>query len=697
MKQSKKIGIGFTASRIVMVSMAIACGLTGLFWDGRSSANSQDKAAAAELAVAVETQQQAAEKLKRNEALDEQVQQLNVKVQQAGTVPVIVRLRATFRPEGELTRGSDLRAQRLAINRVQDELVNDLYGYDPASLKRIDHLPYLAVKVNTAGLESLRASSKVLDIQEDAAFPPSLAESVPSVGGTAAWASGYTGAGKVVAILDTGVDKTHPFLTGKVVSEACYSSNDSGSGVSSVCPGGASESTAVGSGVNCTGLGDCNHGTHVAGIAAGKGTNFSGVAKDANLIAIQVFSRYTGPECGGSGSCLLARTSDIMKALSRVYELRNSYSIASVNLSLGGGKFTGNCDTNVLKTSIDQLRSAGIATVIAAGNNGFTDSLSMPACISSAVSVGATGDGGQSSAQQVQSYSNSASFLNLLAPGGNITSSIPGGSFAVYSGTSMATPHVAGAWAILKQKAPAASVTEVLSALTKSGTPITDTRNGLTFPRIQIKAAADAMTGTPTTIPVPVVKSIDPGTPVAGNTDQNLKVVGENFGTGLTVAVFYPGNNTDTPSATLSGAQIPSVTAPGSFVMRLRLGATGSWGIRVKNPNDGGTSARFNFTVKAPAPAVKSIDPGTPIAVNIDQNLKVVGENFVAGLTVAVFNPGNNTDTPNATLSGAQITSISAPGSFVMRIRFETAGTWGIRVKNPNDGGTSARFNFTVK
>ena len=122
----------------------------------------------------------------------------------------------------------------------------------------------------------------------------SLAYSVPHIGGTTAWNSGYSGAGQAVAVLDTGVEKNHPLLAGKVVSEACYSSNYPQYGVTSVCPGGVTESTASGSGAPCTGIDSCSHGTHVAGIVAGKNGPSNapaGVAKDANIIAMQVFYR----------------------------------------------------------------------------------------------------------------------------------------------------------------------------------------------------------------------------------------------------------------------------------------------------------------------------------------------------------------------------------------------------------------------
>ena len=125
----------------------------------------------------------------------------------------------------------------------------------------------------------------------------------------------------------------------------------------------------------------CDHGTHVAGIAAGQTSpvGFDGVARGANIIAVQVFSRLhdsTGnTPCANaerSSPCALSFTSDQMQALEYVYNLRNTLNIAAVNMSLGGGKHTSACDSDALKPIIDNLPAAGIATVIAAGNKGYT-------------------------------------------------------------------------------------------------------------------------------------------------------------------------------------------------------------------------------------------------------------------------------------------------------------------------------------
>ncbi len=169
----------------------------------------------------------------------------------------------------------------------------------------------------------------------------------------------------------------------------------------------------------------------MAGIVAGDGTPFElpiwGVGRGASIMAVQVFSRVNSfLLCGGVPPCLGAFTSDILAGLERVYELRTTHDFAAVNMSLGGGQFGSVCDDEPYKPFIDNLRAAGIATVVASGNDGSTGQLSAPACVSSAVSVGAT-----TKDDRVADYSNVAPFLSLFAPGDEIISSYPFESFAV--------------------------------------------------------------------------------------------------------------------------------------------------------------------------------------------------------------------------------------------------------------------------
>ena len=462
-----------------------------------------------ELAAISRRLEEEASGLTRSVLADEHFGELRLKVEQAGIVPVLVRVRAPFRLESDLPSATEISGQREFISRVQSQVLSNLYGYDPASIKQYECIPYLAVRVNSIGLEWLNYSPQILDVTEDQLSEPVLSDSVRRIGGETSWNLGFTGAGQTIAIIDNGVDTNHPFLEGKVMAEACYSTNLPLFGASSLCPNGVSATTATGSALPCAidGIG-CDHGTQVAGIAAGRGNQFSGVAKDATLISIQAFTLFTGESrCGGRSSrCIRAFDSDLLLALEQVFLLKKFYSIAAVNLSAGGGRYTSPCDGSApaLKGMIDLLQGEGIATIIASGNEGYSNAINSPACVSSAISVGST-TSSPGLPERVSTFSNGSTQLKLLAPGDGINSSVPGGNFRTNSGTSMAAPHVSGAFAIARQKSPSASIYTIQSALAMTGLRITDPRNNLTRSRIQIDAALEylGMVVPPNPIPLP--------------------------------------------------------------------------------------------------------------------------------------------------------------------------------------------------
>lgn len=402
-----------------------------------------------------------------------------------------------------------------------------------------DFIPFMALTVDAAGLDALAANPMVTSIESDAWAMTDMNSTLPIIGASGvggAWDLGFTGKGFVVAVLDTGVDKTHDALAGAVVSEACY--NSPGGGAISRCPGGGASSTANNSGKDCIDsfAAGCEHGTHVAGTVASRNGSFPGVAPEAKLIAINVFTKLPGSyitcAINYGRACLLSATSDQVAAMNRVYNLRNQYKIAAINMSLGGGQYFSQASCNAANTSrknaIAKLRNANIASVIASGNNGFTTSMGAPGCITGAISVGATDD-----ADAVASFSNSASFLALLAPGVSVTSAKSGSVnlYQTFNGTSMATPHVAGAWAVMRQGKPGASVSSVLSALKSTGEDVADNRGGAggrVKPRIQLNDALLklAKPGKPSNVTAPAINDSTIAVKwkdVAGETDYSIQ------------------------------------------------------------------------------------------------------------------------------------------------------------------------------
>ncbi|MDP9865382.1 MULTISPECIES: S8 family peptidase [Streptosporangium] len=366
---------------------------------------------------------------------------------------------------------------------------------------------FIVVEGTGESLAALADDPRVVSVRRDRTYSPSdLGTGLSVIGADQAHAAGFTGKGQMIAVIDTGIDRDHPALHGRVVEEACFSATDDGA--KSLCPGGSDTQIGTGSADAETAMcvkdsvNLCDHGTHVAGIA-------SAVAPDADIMAIQVFSRIDDAESCGEESCLTAYESSILLALDHV--ARSTRDIAAVNLSLGGGLFNGACDAEPalqeMKERIEALRAKGVATVAAAGNE-YETGAGAPGCISSAVTVGAT-DGGD----VIPDWSNRGSILDLFAPGVDIDSSVPGGGRQVYSGTSMATPHVAGAFALLTQKSAEATPDALLEQLRKAGRPIV--YDGVTTPRLDVYGALTDRAPSP-----PATQSPGSGDPTPDDPDD---------------------------------------------------------------------------------------------------------------------------------------------------------------------------------
>lgn len=480
-----------------------------------------------------------------------------------GTVPLIVQIT----PSAQAGK----RNTAAVIAQLQHRVLDAVDGL--SHVKRYQHIPFLAVHATAPALQQMLDLPDIGFIQEDEHYGVLLEESTAAIGAAAAWAYGGSGAGQVVAVVDSGVDGDHPFLAGKLAGEGCFSSSyesTSSNFVSlSLCPG--EEERAYGTGVatNCDpAIEGCSHGTRVAGIVAGHADDFSGVAKDADILALQVFSRFEN-YCGES-ACVRSWVSDQVAALDYVYQQRDSLNIAAVNLSLGGGHYTdvATCDevNPAMRILIDMLHEEGIAVIAAAGNNGLSDGLVSPACLSNAISVGATTLG-----DHIASFSSSATFLDFLAPGQDITTSVPGGGFASSAGTSFSAPHMAGAWAILKAANPDATIETLLSTFANTGHQITDDRNDVTTARIQVDLALQA-----TQLPVDLVAfdatAVDDEVVLQWRTASETNNAGfeiqHKAGGGFTSVGFVRGHGTTTEAAAYRFSS--GGFAPGWHVFRLK-------------------------------------------------------------------------------------------------------------------------------
>lgn len=320
------------------------------------------------------------------------------------TIPVIIRMQTKF-VVSPLQSRLESRRIRSAYAIAQDEFVARQQDVLLQVSGRTTLIPMIFAVIERQHVATLRNDPAVVSIELDEPALPSMYETVDIINSRTANASGYDGTGTSVAILDTGVLKNHMFLDGQVVDEACFGASYDFGGYTAepACPGGATSSYVTGSGEPCDlSISGCDHGTHVAGTVAGipLATAYGqirGVAPGAKLIAVQVFSivRYTSGTnpCGSGTECVLSYSSNQIQAMQWLYDNRNTASwgtLAALNMSLGGGQYTTACDSQSRKAYIDMLRAVGIATVIASGNNGYTSAISAPACISSAISVGAT-------------------------------------------------------------------------------------------------------------------------------------------------------------------------------------------------------------------------------------------------------------------------------------------------------------------
>lgn len=311
----------------------------------------------------------------------------------------------------------------------------------------------------------------------------------------------YTASGDGVTayVIDTGIRTSHNQFSGRA--SAGYTAINDGRGAQ-----------------------DCNgHGTHVAGTVGGE--NY-GIAQDVDLVAVRVL------DCSGSGS-----NSGVIAGID--YVTRNASGPAVANMSLGGG------NSSALDQAVRNSISSGVTYAVAAGNDSANACNGSPNRVGEALTVGSS-----TSSDSRSSFSNYGSCVDLFAPGSSITSAWYTSNSAVnsISGTSMASPHVAGAVALYLEDHPSATPATVHAALVSNATPNRLSGIGSGSPNLLLHTLFDGSTP-PDPDPEP-----NPGCDLPDSEDGYLSGFGaDNFHPGSS-GTYYSGYGTHTACLTGPGA-----------------------------------------------------------------------------------------------------------------------------------------------
>lgn len=327
-------------------------------------------------------------------------------------------------------------------------------------------------------------------------FTFSLSASIPFISADLPYNDNFKGDGTYIVIIDTGIQKDHPFFQQRVALEACFAPK---------CPNGLTQQIGDGAATPVHW-----HGTHVAGIAAGYNSSYHGVAPQAKIIAINVFDS-TGA----------AYDDDIIKALNWVNSISSQYNITSVNMSLGGSTpYITTCDNYIpaMTKAIQDLRANSIATVISSGNS-YAHGMSAPACISSSVSVAAM----YNNSTAITNFSNINKHTTIAAPGYSIVSSTTGSGYRSASGTSMAAPFVTGAFAVYRSKFGKQSVDKVVSDFKSTTKRAVDSYTSISIPYLHFSHLFTSTNPTPittttTSTTLPTTTTTIPSSPTTSTT-----------------------------------------------------------------------------------------------------------------------------------------------------------------------------------
>ncbi|MGK5739831.1 S8 family serine peptidase [Micromonospora sp. URMC 103] len=337
-----------------------------------------------------------------------------------GSLPLIVRYQepaaGRVRPLAGTTNARPLESINGAAVRVGKGDLDELWG----SLRATP-------AGRTAATGPVRLGAGIARVWLDGRVHPALEHSVPQIGAPAAWAAGRDGSGVRVAVLDTGVDDTHPDLAGRIAEAQDFS----------------------GTGSARDGQG---HGTHVAATIAGSGAASDGLRKGVAPGAKLLIGKVLDDSGSGYDSSIIAGMEWAAHSGAKV-----------VSMSLGGAPTDG---TDPMSQAVDDLTAeTGALFVVAAGNEGAPGTVGSPGAASAALTVGAVdrNDALAEFSSRGPRVGDNGLKPEITAPGVGIVAARAAGTsmgtpvdeaYTAASGTSMATPHVAGAAAILAQEHP---------------------------------------------------------------------------------------------------------------------------------------------------------------------------------------------------------------------------------------------------
>ncbi len=472
--------------------------------------------------------------------------------------------------------GQRLATRQVLLDSLKLAVKGAVVDSDLEVVTEYSALPILHLRVHSAAaLARLSSHAKVLSIDENRVSYRSLVQSLPLIRRNDPGVAGHIGTGRTVAVLDSGVDYTRSAFG------------------SCSAPGGSCKVVAAQDFAPSDGsLDDDGHGTNVAGIVLG-------VAPGARIAALDVFT-------GDS-----AFTTDIISAINWCVTNKAVHNIAAINMSLGGGRnFSPVSPTDSWGVAIQAAVNAGIVVVAASGNDGFTDSLASPAAYTNVLSVGALYDASlgdlfwsnctdfSTSTNQVTCFSNSASFLGMLAPGALIDA-----AGLTQGGTSQASPHVAGAAAVLRAAFPADTVAALVTKL-KLGPQLTDPRNGIAKRRLDLVASLAGAPGLPTVRFGAATYSVTEGTA------SILIAVTRSSTTGAASVHYATANGTAT-----AGTDYTARSGTVSFAA-----GGGSANISIPITNDTAVEGNETFTVSLDTPVNLSLGEPSLTTVTIVDN-----------------------------------------------------------------------------